>query len=184
MILVACIGNIFLGDDGFGVEVARRLAARPLPADVVVRDFGIRGFDLAYALLDHQGLAILVDACPRGGTPGTLYLIEPADTEPNNDGAHATEPVGLPETHSMNPMRVLEMVRAMRGSAERGSAHRILLVGCEPADFGPENEGRMGLSDPVQAAVDPAIAMIERLIEERTQRSENVHGIDHTCIER
>jgi hydrogenase maturation protease len=77
MILVACIGNIFLGDDGFGVEVARELSKRPLPSDVLVRDFGIRGLDLAYALLDHSGLTILVDASPRGELPGTVYLIEP-----------------------------------------------------------------------------------------------------------
>ena len=80
MILVACIGNIFLGDDGFGVEVARALASRSLPQDVVVKDFGIRGFDLVYALLDHPGLTILVDACPRGGSAGTVYVVEPETT--------------------------------------------------------------------------------------------------------
>ncbi|MGH7848434.1 MAG: hydrogenase maturation protease, partial [Candidatus Binatia bacterium] len=72
-ILVAGIGNIFLGDDGFGVEVARELAKRKLPESVRVVDFGIRGFDLAYALLDGYDLTILVDAAPRGGLPGTLY---------------------------------------------------------------------------------------------------------------
>ena len=84
-VLIACIGNIFLGDDGFGVEVARRLANRrlagrrsagpTLPDDVRVVDFGIRGLDLVYALLDGYETAILVDATPRGGEPGTLYLI-------------------------------------------------------------------------------------------------------------
>ena len=76
-ILVACIGNIFLGDDGFGTEVARRLAARTLPPEVSVKDFGIRGLDLTYALLEPYELTILVDACPRGGEPGSVYLIEP-----------------------------------------------------------------------------------------------------------
>ena len=71
-ILIACIGNIFLGDDGFGVEVARRLAGRPLPPEVMLKDFGIRGFDLTYALLEPYELVILVDACPRGGEPGTF----------------------------------------------------------------------------------------------------------------
>ena len=80
-ILIACIGNIFLGDDGFGVEVARRLASRPLPPDVTVKDFGIRGFDLAYALMDSQDLTILVDACARGGAPGTVFVIEPDPVE-------------------------------------------------------------------------------------------------------
>jgi hydrogenase maturation protease len=170
MILVACIGNIFLGDDGFGVEVARLLASRSLPQDVVVKDFGIRGFDLVYALLDHPGLTILVDACPRGGSAGTVYVVEPETTA-------STEQVALPESHSMNPMRVLEMVRAMGGQPKK-----ILLVGCEPADFGPENEGRMGLSEPVQAAVSEAVAVIERLIEEHTEGRQHEHGIEHTFI--
>lgn len=77
MILIACIGNIFLGDDGFGVEVARRLARSVLPAEAIVKDFGIRGFDLTWALMGTWDLVILVDACPRGGTPGDVYLIEP-----------------------------------------------------------------------------------------------------------
>ncbi len=170
MILVACIGNIFLGDDGFGVEVARALAMRSLPPDVVVKDFGIRGFDLTYALLDHNGLTILVDACPRGGSPGTVYVVELEMTA-------STEQVALPESHSMNPMRVLEMVKAMGGEPKK-----ILLVGCEPADFGPENEGRMGLSEPVQAAVSEAVAVIERLIQEHTEGRQNVHGTEHTFI--
>ena len=76
-ILVAGIGNIFLGDDAFGVEVARRLSARPQPEAVRVADFGIRGYDLAYALLDGYDTTILIDACPRGDAPGTLYVIEP-----------------------------------------------------------------------------------------------------------
>ncbi len=80
-ILIACIGNIFLGDDGFGTEVARRLASRPLPPGVILKDFGIRGLDLTYALLDPYELVILVDACPRGGEPGTVYLVEPDPVE-------------------------------------------------------------------------------------------------------
>src|ERR1700683_2362831 len=172
MILIACIGNIFLGDDGFGAEVARQLSLRTLPADVVVKDFGIRGFDLVYALLDHEGLAILVDACPRGGAPGTGYLVEP-------DTMDCGDAIGLPETHSMVPMQVLQMVRSMGGPAKR-----ILVVGCEPLDFGPENEGRMGLSEPVKAAVSEAIAMIERVILEHTKRRQDVHGVEHTYLER
>ena len=80
-ILIACIGNIFLGDDGFGTEVARRLADRAFPPGVILKDFGIRGLDLTYALLDPYELVILVDACPRGGEPGTVYLVEPDPVE-------------------------------------------------------------------------------------------------------
>ena len=80
-ILVACVGNIFLGDDGFGVEVALALSKRQLPESVSVKDFGIRGFDLAYALLDPWDAVIIVDALPRGEAAGTLYVVEP-DLQP------------------------------------------------------------------------------------------------------
>jgi hydrogenase maturation protease len=153
-ILVACIGNIFLGDDGFGVEVARRLAARPLPPEVVVRDFGIRGFDLACALMDAYELTILVDACQRGGAPGTLYVLEPDPIDPSTPANPARM-----EAHGMNPMNALRMVQSMCGRLGR-----ILIVGCEPADLGSEEEGKLGLSEPVLAAVEEAIAMIANLV--------------------
>jgi hydrogenase maturation protease len=152
-VLIACIGNIFLGDDGFGTEVARRLAGRSLPPGVIVKDFGIRGLDLTYALLDPYDLVILVDACPRGGEPGTVYVVEPGQIEPDTR-------VQL-DAHAMNPMQVLRAVQSMGGVPGR-----ILIVGCEPADIGSDEEGRMGLSDPVQAAIDEAIAVIYRLVSE------------------
>jgi hydrogenase maturation protease len=152
-ILVAGIGNIFLGDDAFGVEVVRRLSRRAVPSYVRVTDYGIRGLDLAYALLDDYDLAILVDAAGRGEQPGTLYVLEP-------DINAVEEPTGvLMEAHGMNPMRVLEMVSAMGGRPKR-----VLVVGCEPATLGDEFEGAMGLSAPVESAVDGAIAMVESLI--------------------
>jgi hydrogenase maturation protease len=154
-ILIACVGNIFLGDDGFGTEVARRLAGRPLPSGVVLKDYGIRGLDLTYALLESHDLVILVDACPRGGEPGTVYLVEP-------DPAEWDTPDGAPahlETHAMNPMNVLRTVKAMGGAPGR-----ILIVGCEPADIGSDEEGKLGLSEPVQAAVDEAVGLIETLV--------------------
>jgi hydrogenase maturation protease len=152
--LIAGIGNIFLGDDAFGVEVVRRLSSRKLPDSVRVMDFGIRGFDLAYALLDSYDVTILVDATPRGGVPGTLYTIEPDLSALHN--LEVQEP--MIETHGMNPMRVLSLVKAMGGQLQR-----ILVVGCEPATLGPE-EGLMGLSEPVQAAVAEAVGLIESLI--------------------
>jgi hydrogenase maturation protease len=153
-VLVACIGNIFLGDDGFGTEVARRLGGRPLPEDVVVKDFGIRGFDLTYALLDPYELVILVDACQRGLEPGTVFLLEPDSINPN---APNIAPPRV-ETHAMNPMNVLRVVQSLGGAPGR-----ILIVGCEPADLGSE-EGKFGLSEPVEAAIDKAIALIESTI--------------------
>ncbi len=151
MILIACIGNIFLGDDGFGVEVARRLERSTLPPEVIVKDFGIRGFDLTWALMETWDLVILVDACPRGGTPGDVYLIEPEPVE-------ATSGQMSIDAHSMNPIAVLRTVRSMGGPA-----NRMLLVGCEPADLGGE-EGKLGLSDVVAAAVDRAVALIHDAI--------------------
>lgn len=151
-ILVAGIGNIFLGDDAFGVEVARRLAQRNLPAAVRVVDFGIRGFDLAYALQDGYETTILVDACPHGQAPGTLYVIEP-DLTATDDSAQ-----GVVEAHSMNPANVLRMARALNIEVKN-----LLLVACEPETLGGE-EGQMGLSPPVDAAVDDAVKLVESLI--------------------
>ena len=154
-ILVAGIGNIFLGDDAFGVEVVRRLSRRARPDYVRVVDYGIRGLDLAYALLDDYDVAILVDAAPRGNDPGTLYVLE-LDLGDPDEGR--PQPVAM-DAHGMDPVRMLEMVRALGGRPRR-----VLVVGCEPATIGDEFEGTMGLSAPVESAVGGAIAIIESLI--------------------
>ena len=153
-VLVAGIGNIFLGDDAFGVEVARRLSTRQLPETVRVTDFGIRGYDLAYALLDGYDTTILVDACPRGDAPGTLYVIEPDLT---NLGDQEEQQAAV-EAHSMNPLNVLRLASSM------GPLKRVLLVGCEPATLGPD-EGQMGLSAPIEAVIDEAVKLVESLLE-------------------
>jgi len=155
-ILVAGIGNIFLGDDGFGVEVAQQLAQGSFPASVRVADFGIRGFDLAYALQDGYETTILIDAFPQGEAPGTVYVVEPD----LNDPAASLRQASFVEPHAMNPLNVLRMATAMHGPLKR-----VLLVGCEPATFGGD-DGQMGLSAPVQAAVHEAVKVVERLIEE------------------
>src|SRR5271163_2873060 len=154
-ILIAGIGNIFLGDDAFGVEVAQRMASKKLPRGVRAIDFGIRGFDLAYALLDGTDVTILVDACPRGGTAGTVYVIEPDLNSLNSPEAEQA----AVDAHSMNPMNVIRMAKSMGGELKR-----ILLVGCEPETLGPE-EGHMGLSAPVAAAVDEAVKVLEDLVD-------------------
>jgi hydrogenase maturation protease len=158
-ILVAGIGNIFLGDDAFGVEVARRLSAREWPQNVRVTDFGIRGYDLAYALLEGYDTTILVDACPRGQAAGTLYVIEPDrnDFDPQGSGG-AVEPQVQVEAHGMNPLSILRLAASMGGRLKR-----ILLVGCEPATLGPE-EGQMGLSATVEAVVEEAAKLVESLV--------------------
>jgi hydrogenase maturation protease len=153
-VLVAGIGNIFLGDDGFGVEVAQRLSQRTLPEGVRVVDFGIRGLDLAYALTDDPQVTILIDACPRGAAPGTLYVVEPDLTSRNSPN---TSQVAV-DAHAMNPMNVLCTAKSL-GAPLR----RILLVGCEPATLGPE-EGQMGLSELVEDAVERAVTLTESLV--------------------
>jgi hydrogenase maturation protease len=150
-VLVAGIGNIFLGDDAFGVEVVKRLMERPLPQGVGVTDFGIRSYDLAYALMEDWELVILVDALPRGGEPGTLYTLAP-----ELDSGRV--PPSL-DAHSMNPVAVLQMVSGLGGRVGH-----LLVLGCEPATVEPDPQGRIGLSPPVAAAVDEAIRIIEDLI--------------------
>lgn len=152
-ILIAGIGNIFLGDDAFGVVVARRLAEHPLPPGVEVRDFGIRGLDLAYALSGGCDAAILVDAMPRGGVPGTLYLIEP-------DAPEAIDAAGPAlAAHSVDPMAVFALAQTLGGCPER-----LFVVGCEPGAVAPVPNDPDGLSPPVRAAVDEAVNMIESLL--------------------
>jgi len=151
MILVAGVGNIFFGDDAFGPEVVQRLQTKAWPDDVRIIDFGIRGLDFFFALLDDYDPVIVVDAIPRGERPGTLHLVE-ADLAALGEGDL--------ETHDMNPVRVLAAAR--RTGVRLGE---VYLLGCEPAAL----EG-MGLSEPVKQAVHPAVDMIERLIHQLRAR--------------
>jgi hydrogenase maturation protease len=163
-VLVAGIGNIFLGDDGFGVEVVKRLAARKIADGVRIADFGIRSLDLAYALQDGYETTILVDAYAHGQPPGTVSLIEP-------DLDNLGEPdAAMVEAHSMNPLSVLRMVMAMSAVPKN-----VLLVGCEPLTFGGE-EGYMGLSAPVEAAVDEAAKMVNAVVERVLQADQKPQG--------
>ena len=158
-ILVAGIGNIFLGDDGFGVEVVRRLAGRELPEGVEVVDFGIRGLDLAYALQEEYELVVFVDATPRGQEPGTVYLIEP---EIEEDGEASLD------THGMDPVKVIRLSRALGARPTR-----TLVVGCEPQvvvsgeDY---DDMLMELSEPVRAAVEVAVKLVESLVVEEIDK--------------
>jgi hydrogenase maturation protease len=150
-VLVAGVGNIFLSDDGFGPEVAKRLAATPVPAGVKVEDFGIRGVHLAYELLEGYDVAILVDALPGDEPAGTISVLQPA-------AATAGQGRGsIVDAHSLAPDAVLKLLGDMGGSVGK-----LLVVGCQPAEAG---EG-MGLSPPVEAAVDTAVGLVRRLIEQ------------------
>ncbi|GHF71736.1 peptidase M52 [Streptomyces mashuensis] len=151
-LLVAGIGNVFLADDAFGPEVIRALAARPLPPSVDVTDFGIRGMDLAYRLLDGYDVAILVDAAPRGGPPGSLYVVEP-DLD-----ACAT---AAPEAHAMDPVKVLALARHLADTP----LPRVVVLGCEPlVRLGAGDDISVGLSAPVRDAVEPAVDLLHQLV--------------------
>jgi hydrogenase maturation protease len=154
--LVAGVGNIFLGDDGFGVEVANRLASAGLPDWVRVADYGISGMHLAYDLAEGFETTILVDATPRGGEPGTVYVMELDPAAPS--AAAAPEPgrgIPLLDGHGMQPDVVFGMLNLL--GAEAG---RVLLVGCEPASI----DERIGLSKPVTTAVDEAVRIVLDLV--------------------
>jgi hydrogenase maturation protease len=150
-ILIAGLGNVFFGDDGFGVEVALRLGATRLPVGAQVIDFGIRSYDLAYALTSGRyDAAILVDATTRGGSPGDIYVLSPEpDQSPEPAPANA---------HAMNPDTVLRMARTFGQLPGQ-----VLVVACEAQTLGGE-DGQFGLSGTVNAAVDRAVTIVESLV--------------------
>ncbi|ELS50908.1 hydrogenase maturation protease [Streptomyces viridochromogenes] len=151
-LLVAGVGNIFLADDAFGPEVIRALDRCPLPSEVRVRDFGIRGLDLAYELLDGCTTAVLVDAAPRGHRPGTLSLIEP-------DPPEAT--AAPPEAHGMDPAKVL----ALAAHLGDGPLPRVLVLACEPQVLPRADEDiAPGLSTPVREAVGRAVTVLHAMV--------------------
>jgi hydrogenase maturation protease len=155
-ILVAGVGNVFLGDDAFGVEVARLLARRPLPSGVEVADFGIRGVHLVYELLNGCDLFVLVDAAARGEAPGTVTVLE-VDLA---DFGSAQEPrVTVMDAHGLSPDDIFGLLVSMGGRPGRS-----LVVACEPADLRPG----MGLSDPVSAALPHAVRAVEEILAHAT----------------
>ncbi|MDI1465675.1 hydrogenase maturation protease [Catellatospora sp. KI3] len=151
-VLVAGLGNIFLGDDGFGVEVAARLAAQPHPEWVRVADYGIRGVHLAYDLMEGYDATVLIDTDQRGDVPGTVRLVE--ITAEHRAADRAAGDGVLVDPHGMQPNRVLHLLDSCGGSPGR-----VLLVGCEPLVL----EEGIGLSRPVLAAVDVAVVLVRQL---------------------
>ena len=160
-VLVAGIGNIFLADDGFGVEVARRLAQRELPAGAEVKDFGIRGLDLVYALGESYDATVFVDAVPRGEAPGTLFVIEP---ELELESGEV-----MLDAHGMDPVKVLSLASQLGPVPDR-----VLVVGCEPqVRMSGEEEEIVGeLSPPVRAALDSAVELVLSVLEELMKSNE------------
>jgi hydrogenase maturation protease len=155
-VLVAGIGNVFLGDDGWGVALAGRLASRTQPRGVDVVDFGIRGMDLAYAMQDGYDAVVFLDATPRGERPGTLYVIEP-----ELDGIEMTV-----DAHGMDPVKVLALARTLGAHA----LPRTLVVGCEPQTRMSAEDERIvaELTEPVRASLDEAVVLVEDLLADLT----------------
>jgi hydrogenase maturation protease len=170
-ILVAGVGNIFLGDDGFGVEVANRLLGTPMPDGVEVVDIGIRGVHLAYQLLDGYDVLVLVDAVPRGEAAGTVSVIEPDLT------ALSRPTEGPPvDGHGMEPAAVLALVATLSDAAATDAVGRVLIVGCEPQVV----EEGMGLSPPVAAAIPDAERAVRRLVEELVEERKDHEESDES----
>ena len=156
-ILIAGIGNIFMGDDGFGCEVAQRLSRCKLPEHVDVVDFGIRVRDLSYTLTDGYDCAILIDTVQRGGTPGTVYVIEPDLSDSGCESEPGEHPIAA---HDMDLTSILRFVASL---GKRGP--RVLLVGCEPEYLGGDS-GYIGLCAAVSAAVERAAAEVQTLLKD------------------
>jgi hydrogenase maturation protease len=148
-VLIAGLGNIFLGDDAFGVEVVRRLSAMQVPEQVRLVDVGIRTVHLAYELRETAyDTVILLDAIARGGTPGTLYVLEPEEDD-------AIERLHTTDGHAVYAHQVAVLVRQLGGQVGR-----VRIVGCEPSQLGPD----AGLSPAVASAVDAAVQLVSELI--------------------
>jgi hydrogenase maturation protease len=154
MILVAAVGNLWLGDDGFAAEVAKRLRERALPEDIAVADFGTGGLDLAYEVMRGYEALVLVDVSRQGGEPGTLYVMEvdPESIEGGIDDGMQIDP------HGMDPETVLRFVKATGGWP-----CMVVVVACEPEQV---EEVSIGLSAPVEAAVDGAVGLVIETVEE------------------
>jgi hydrogenase maturation protease len=165
--LVAGVGNIFQGDDAFGVEVIKLLAGTPRPAGVEIADFGIRGIHLVYELLNGCDLFVLVDAARRGYEPGTVTVLEvgPADTVP----AETVPRAAVMDAHGLEPDAIFAMLDSMGSRPGRS-----LVVACEPADVSPG----MGLSEPVREALPHAVRAVEEILD-RIQLEEGAHESVH-----
>src|ERR1700722_3785244 len=150
-ILVAGVGNVFLRDDAFGVEVVRLLTERPQPPGVQIKDYGIRGVHLVYELLDGYDLFVLVDAAPRGEAPGTVTVLEVELPSPE------AQPVI--DAHSLTPDAIFGLLSSLGGHSGRN-----LVVACEPAEV----DAGMGLSDPVREALPHAVRAVEEILAQAT----------------
>lgn len=154
--LVAGLGNIFEGDDAFGVEVVRRLAEHEVPDGVTVKDIGIRGVHLAYELLDGWDTVVLIDAARHGQEPGTVSVLDPGEITPPEQSM-------LMDAHDLGPEAVLALVTQMGGRLDD-----VRIVACEPADLSPAME----LTPVVAEAVDAAVEAVRQMLVDDADRAQ------------
>ena len=151
-ILIAGVGNAWMQDDGFGGEVVRRLSEREAEPGVTCEDFGTGGLDLAYEVMRGYDALMLLDVTRGGGPPGTLYVLEPEESEI----AAGIEDGEMIDPHAMDPQTVLRFVRAVSGWP--GS---VVVIACEPAEV---EEPGLGLTPEVAAAVPRAIELVHETL--------------------
>jgi hydrogenase maturation protease len=166
-VLVAGVGNIFLADDGFGSEVARRLEGETWPPGVRVHDFGISGVHLAYELLEGYDALVLIDAVSNGDPPGTVCVLEP-EFEPEDDEDDDEEDeaaISLLNAHGLDPVSVMALVSSLGGRVGQ-----VLVVTCEVASL----DESMGLTEPVAGAVSRAVDVVHDLVAQITAVTEEV----------
>ena len=150
--LVAGVGNVFLRDDAFGVEVVRLLDGQPRPPGVQIRDYGIRGVHLVYELLDGCDLFVLIDAAARGEEPGTVSVVEVDLPRPDSPGSL---PQPVMDAHDLTPDAIFALLASLGGRPGR-----CLVVACEPADV----SAGMGLSEPVRQALPHAVRAVQDIL--------------------
>jgi hydrogenase maturation protease len=164
VILVAGVGNVLHGDDGFGVELAWRLARRVLPDGVKVIETGIGGMSMVQELMLGYDAVLLLDAHQGGGAPGTLRLLEPSLPDLSALDVHALRDY-FADTHYATPMRALSYLEQL-GRLPR----RVAVIGCEPSTG---ETMRIGLSAPVAAALERAeaiaVAWVAQRVADRAQ---------------
>jgi hydrogenase maturation protease len=160
-ILVAGMGNVLRGDDGFGVEVVKTLQAESLPKSVDVIEVGIAGMSLVQKLLEGYDVLIIVDTARRGGSPGTIYVIEPEVAKVSLDTLNMKLLNYLADGHYVEPSKVLALASGL-GILPK----KVLIVGCEPAI---QEEFNIGLTEAVREAANRAIALVLDLVSKESK---------------
>jgi len=156
-ILVAGMGNVLRGDDGFGIRVVDELKKNHnTPAEVDIYEAGIGGIGLVQELMNGYDALVVVDAVEKGAAAGTLFVIEPLEhqTAITDEKLHAS----MVDMHYADPSKVLLMAKVLNVCPPK-----VFLVGCQPEYVDDAVEG---LRPPVEQAVPQAVEEVLSLIDE------------------